>query len=58
LKHHLDLAHEYQVICTPTLLLLDSADQIVWRQNEVITDELQFDLMTLERQIEPLETGE
>ena len=49
-----DLAREYQVIRAPTLLLLDSAGDIVWRQDEVASDEYPFDLKAVEAQIEKL----
>ena len=57
LERRPDLAQEYQVIRAPTLLLLDSAGQILWRQDEVISDEFPFDLKTLESQIELLKAG-
>lgn len=58
LERRPDLAQEYKVIRGPSLLLLDSAGQIHWRQDEVITDEFPFDLKTLESQIELLKAGE
>jgi hypothetical protein len=57
LERRPDLAQEYQVIRAPTLLLLDSAGQILWRQDEVISDEFPFDLIPLESQIEILKAG-
>jgi len=54
LERRPDLAQQYQVIRAPALLLLDSAGQILWRQDEVISDEFPFDLKTLESQIELL----
>ena len=47
-----DLAREYQVIRAAILLLLDSAGEIVWRQDEVASDEYPFDLKAVEAQIE------
>jgi hypothetical protein len=44
------------VIRAPTLILLDSAGQILWRQDEVIADEFPFALKPLESQIEILKT--
>lgn len=52
LERRPDLAHEYQVIRATTLLLLDSEGQILWRQDEVVSDEYPFDLIPLESQIE------
>ena len=49
-----DFQNSFQSIRAPTLLLLDSEGQVLWRQDEVVTDEYPFDLNAFESQIELL----
>ena len=49
-----DLARQYRVARAPTLVLLDGAGQIVWRQDDVISDTAPLDLRTVEARIESL----
>jgi len=53
-----DLAKQYKVIRAPTMLLLDATGEIVWRQDDVITDQLPLDLPAAEAQITRLLTSE
>jgi hypothetical protein len=48
------LAKEYKVIRGPTLLLIDPTGQVVWRQDEVVSDIEPFDLQAFELQIRKL----
>lgn len=52
LDHRSDLARQYDVIRAPTLVLLDAEGQVVWRQDEGLSDESPLDLDQAERQIE------
>jgi len=54
LDHRPDLARQYDVIRAPTLVLLDAEGQVVWRQDEGLSDESPLDLNQAERQIEAL----
>jgi len=47
-----DCARQYQVIRAPTMILLDAAGQIVWRQDEGLSDEAPLDLERVEILIE------
>jgi hypothetical protein len=47
-----DLARQYQVIRAPTMILLDAAGQIVWRQDEGLSDATPLDLERVEILIE------
>jgi hypothetical protein len=49
-----DLARQYQVIRAPTVILLDAAGQIVWRQDEGLSDEAPLDLIQAQSQVEAL----
>ena len=58
IEHRPDLAKQYKVIRAPSMLLLDASGEIVWRQDDVITDELPLDLTTIEMKISDLLTSE
>jgi hypothetical protein len=47
-----DLARQYDVSRAPTLVLLNAESEIVWRQDEGLSDESPLDLDQAERQIE------
>jgi len=49
-----DLAQQYQVIRAPTLVLLNAEGQVVWMQDEGLSDESPLDLNQAESQIEAL----
>jgi len=49
-----DLAQQYEVIRAPTLVLLNAEGQVVWRQDEGLSDESPLDLNQAERQVEAL----
>lgn len=49
-----DLARQYEVIRAPSLILLNAKGQIVWKQDESLSDESPFDLEQAKRQIEAL----
>jgi hypothetical protein len=49
-----DLAQQFDVIRAPTLILLNAEGQVVWRQDEGLSDESPLDLNRAERQIEAL----
>ena len=49
-----DLAQQYQVIRAPSLVLLNAEGQIVWRQDEGMSDESPLDLNQAYFQIELL----
>lgn len=49
-----DLAREYKVIRAPSLVLLNAEGQVVWRQDEGVSDESPLDLNQAEGQIEAL----
>lgn len=49
-----DLTRQYDVIRAPTLILIDSAGQAVWKQNESTSDEAPLDLDQAECQFEQL----
>jgi hypothetical protein len=49
-----DLVKEYAVIRAPTFVLLDAQGQVVWRQDEDLSDKSPLDLDQVERQIEAL----
>lgn len=51
LERRQDLASQYKVVRAPTLILLDSAGQVVWRQDEVLSDEVPLNLPELDSQI-------
>ena len=46
-----ELKKQYKVVRAPTLLLLDRDGQVVWRQDNVISDQKPLDLETFEEQI-------
>jgi hypothetical protein len=52
-----DLARDYNIIRTPSLVLLNAEGQVVWRQDEGLSDESPLDLNQAERQIEALTGG-
>jgi hypothetical protein len=52
-----DLARHYEVIRAPTLVLLNAEGQVVWRQDEGLSDESPLDLNQAERQIEAMTDG-
>jgi hypothetical protein len=54
LDHRPDLAQQYDVIRAPTLVLLNAEGQVVWKQDEGLSDESPLDLNQAERQIEAL----
>ena len=47
-----DLAQQYEVVRAPTLILLNAEGQVVWRQDEGLSDESPLDLNQAEAQIE------
>lgn len=49
-----DLAQKYGVIRAPALIFLDAAGQVVWRQDEGVSDEAPLDLEQVEVQVEAL----
>ncbi len=49
-----DLAQTYGVIRAPTLILLDSAGEIVWRQDVGVSDEAPLDLDSAEAHLDKL----
>lgn len=49
-----DLARQYEVIRAPSLVLLNAEGQVVWRQDEGLSDESPLDLEQVERQAEAL----
>lgn len=46
-----DLVRQYKVLRAPSMLILDAAGEIVWRQDDVITDQQPLDLPAAEDQI-------
>lgn len=52
-----DLGKQFKVQRAPTLLLLDEAGNVVYRQNEIIRDDLPLDLDTFERKIREMRYG-
>ncbi len=52
MARHPDLARQYDVIRAPALVLVDAEGQVVWRQDESLSDESPLDLNQAERQIE------
>jgi hypothetical protein len=49
-----DLMQEYGVIRAPSLVLLNAAGQVVWRQDEGLSDEAPLDMEQVEVQVEAL----
>jgi hypothetical protein len=49
-----DLARQYEVIRAPTLVLLNAESEMVWKQDEGLSDEAPLDLNQAEHQIEVL----
>ncbi len=58
LERRPDLAKEYSVYRAPTIILLDSAGQELWRQDESVGDDYPLDLTVLETQIDKLNAQE
>jgi hypothetical protein len=54
MDHRPDLVRQYDVMRAPTLVLLNFEGQVVWRQDEVSSDEMPLDLDQAEGQIEAL----
>ena len=52
-----DLGEAFQVIRAPSLLLVDQSGQIVYRQDDVISDAKPLDLSTIEAEIRALRHG-
>jgi hypothetical protein len=52
-----DLAQQFQVSRAPSLVLLDSEGQVVWRQDEGLSDESPLDLNQAESQVEAFAGG-
>ena len=48
LDHRPDLARQYEIIRAPSLVLLNAKGQIVWRQDEALSDESPLDLDQIE----------
>jgi hypothetical protein len=48
------LGESFQVIRAPSLLLVDESGQIIYRQDDVISDAIPLDLTTFESKIEAL----
>ncbi len=51
------LGKQFQVHRAPTLLLLDEAGNVIYRQNEIVRDDLPLDLETFERKIREMRYG-
>jgi len=51
IEQRADLARRYKVIRAPSMLLLDPDGEIVWRQDDVISDDLPLDIDAMETQI-------
>jgi len=49
-----DLARDYNIIRAPSLVLVNGVGQVVWKQDEGLSDESPLDLNQAERQIEAL----
>jgi hypothetical protein len=49
-----DLARDYNIIRAPSLILLNVDGQVVWKQDEGLSDESPLDLNQAERQIEAM----
>lgn len=49
-----DLAEQFHVVRAPALVLINAEGQIVWKQDEGLSDESPLDLNQAERQIEAL----
>jgi len=47
-----DLAREYEVIRAPTLILLNAAGLVIWRQDVSLHDEVPLDLEQVEIQVQ------
>jgi hypothetical protein len=54
MDHRPDLAQQYQVIRAPALVLLNAESEIVWKQDEGLSDQVPLDLNQAERQVEAL----
>ncbi|MCK6539942.1 MAG: hypothetical protein L6Q26_07775 [Anaerolineales bacterium] len=52
--HRRDLAEQFHVFRAPALVLVDAAGQVVWKQDEGVSDESPLDLNQAERQVEAL----
>jgi|GEM_PF-1020167 hypothetical protein len=50
-----ELGERYKVHRAPSLMLLDAAGNVVYRQNEVVTDDLPLDLETFEQKIREMQ---
>lgn len=57
MDHRPDLAQQYTVFRAPTLVLVNAEGQVVWKQDEGLSDESPLDLNQAERQIEALTTN-
>lgn len=51
---HRDLAEKFHVARAPALVLVNAKGQVVWKQDEGLSDESPLDLNQAERQIEAL----
>lgn len=58
MDHLPDLARQYGVVRTPTLVLLGAEGQAAWRQEEDLSDEMPLDLDLVEGQIEALKINQ
>jgi len=47
-----DLAEQFHVFRAPALVLMNAEGQVIWKQDEGLSDESPFDLNQVERQIE------
>lgn len=52
LERRPDLAQQYCIIRAPSLVLLNAAGQVAWRQDEGLSDEEPLDLKQVEVQVE------
>jgi len=52
-----DLAKRYKVIRAPSMLILDASGQIIWRQVDVVSDDLPLDMVNAEAKIMELLSG-
>jgi hypothetical protein len=52
-----DLARQYDVSRAPSLVLLNAEGQVVWKQDEGLSDESPFDLKQVEVQIKTLKNN-
>jgi hypothetical protein len=52
-----NLAHRFQVVRAPALVLVDAAGEVVWKQDVGLSDEAPLDLASAEANIRQLNEG-